>query len=407
MDSYANAAVATFEAGQTQALRHWLMQTALNKQMELFLLSSHGDIVGLEHIPAQVHAVLQQFMQGDLTPGLIRTGNTIISHEIHTKSGTSYRLVAISETPLLSHALKMPWAGLSIIILVTIVLSGVLCYHLSVYLTKPLRAFRQAVKTIVPGPFNTPLPGKYKDEIDELKDEFDRMANQLADLINTNKRLLQDISHELRSPLARLQIAIELGRNLCQPTAEREFSRMEVECQRLNTLIGEILDLARLDKTQMEMKKTRVYLPTVLEHIMDDANFEFSRESTRVFATTIEPCYALVNETLLHRAIENVLRNALRYSPEKEPVTIGLYRDPLSQEVVIDIKDNGTGVPEDQLEKIFSPFYRVDSAREKKTGGYGLGLSIAQQAIALHDGTITAKNSPGGGFLVSIRLPKE
>ena len=298
--------------------------------------------------------------------------------------------------------------GLTAHLFIATFISGLICYFLSIYLTKPLRSLGLAAKSLATGKLYTRVgqfAGHHNDEIAELSYEFNAMAEQLETLIKSKQRLLQDISHELRSPLARLHIAIELGRKKCSKTAESDFDRMELECLRLNNLIGEVLDFARLDRSTNTLTKSMVDLPTLLESILSDANYEFTEITPRVIVGRIEPCQLSLDARLVHRAIENILRNALRYSPGDQEVRVSLYKETSNESLYIDIEDNGPGVPEEHLTKIFNPFYRVDTAREKKTGGYGLGLAIARQAIQLHDGEIQASNIDGGGFLVRIILP--
>jgi two-component system sensor histidine kinase CpxA len=231
------------------------------------------------------------------------------------------------------------------------------------------------------------------------------MAEQLETLVSSKERLLQDISHELRSPIARLNIAIELGRKKTKHLADSEFSRMELESSRLNALIGEILDFARLDKSTTDLQLTDTDIPELLAEIIHDANYEFKNESIRIAAGTIDPCQLFIDKRLIHRAVENIVRNALHYSSKNQQVTVSLHYNETKDHIHIDVKDHGPGVPEKQLEKIFSPFYRVDTSRTKKTGGYGLGLAIASRAVALHHGEIIAKNNDEGGLLVRIILP--
>ena len=407
MDNYANAAIVTFEAGRHDVLLKWLKQAGLKQHMNLFLLTSQGDIIGHDTIPPIVAKVSDQLKQNQLDQGLFKTENVLVSHEILSTSGMNYRLAAVGKRTS-SYFVQIPWAGLSARLLIAISISGLICYLLSLYLTQPLRSLRMAAKSIGTGQLNTRVgrfAGHHNDEIAELSSEFDRMAEQLETLINTKQRLLQDISHELRSPLTRLQIAIELGRQKCAPIAINEFNRMEEECLRLNALIGEALEFARLDKSPHAITKSTVALKALLTGAVSDANYECSLKKPRVLLAPMNDVELLLDGRLLHRAIENVLRNALRYSPEDQMVLVSLHKDSTPPAVVIDIADNGPGVPEDQLTKIFSPFYRVDTAREKKTGGYGLGLAIAERAVALHGGTIKAYNQKNGGLLVRIVLP--
>ena len=301
------------------------------------------------------------------------------------------------------------WQRLSLHLLIAVLISGIICYLLSIYLTKPLRSLRMAAKLLAAGKLNTRVGhflGHNNDEIAELSHEFDGMAERLETLITSKQRLLQDISHELRSPLARIQVAIELARKKSNNLAENEFQRMELECSRLNTLIGEIIYFARLDKSTNTLKKVRVDLHLLIESIVNDANFEFSKQAPRVLISTLQPCRLKLDERLIHRAIENILRNALRYSNPTQQVIISLHVSESNKTIEIDIKDKGPGVPNDQLTKIFEPFYRVDKARVKRTGGYGLGLAIAQQAVQMHEGSIVAKNLEEGGLLVKIILPR-
>lgn len=408
MDSYANAAVVIFESGQHAALNKWLEKTSLSKQMDLFLLTNKGDIVGNQPTPDLVKQISLKLTQGRLDSGIFKSGNLIVSHEILSPTGIAYRLAAVSEKPL-SPIVRIPWEGFTIRLLLAIFISGFICYLLSLYLTSPLTSLRRAAQSLAKGKLNTRVghfTGHHHDEIAELSDDFNSMAEQLETLIHSKERLLQDISHELRSPLARLHVAIELGRKKCTKIAQIEFDRMESECLRLNELISEILEFARLEKSTDTLDKSLVNLPMLLSNLLKDANYEFSETTPRVTLGKMEPIQLMLDERLIHRAIENIIRNALRYSLKSHPVLLSMYTEPHNKKIFIEIADNGPGVPENQLKKIFNPFYRVDTAREKKTGGYGLGLAIAQQAIQLHGGEIRAMNRQQGGLLVRIILPK-
>ncbi|WP_454783821.1 two-component system sensor histidine kinase CpxA [Legionella sp. WA2024007413] len=406
MDSYANAAVATYESGRQTALLKWLNKIGISRHMSIYLLSSTGEIIGTHAVPENVKKVAENLLQDQLSEGILKSGKLIVSHEILSTSGKFYRLAAVSEKPIY-HFVGVPWAGLAIRLILATFISGLICYLLSRYLTQPLRSLGMAAKSIATGKLNTrvgPLRGHYNDEIAQLSNEFDRMAEQLETLITSKERLLQDISHELRSPLARLQIAIELGRNKTKGLADTEFNRMELECARLNALITEVLDFARLEKSTTDLNLSKVDLSALLHNIIRDANYEVGEETPRVNAGVIEPCSLLLDERLIHRAIENVVRNALHYSPATEQVVVSLKHDETKEHIYIDISDKGPGVPKDQLDKIFSPFYRVDTSRTKKTGGYGLGLAIAARSIYLHHGEIMALNNPDGGLLVRVIL---
>ena len=402
MDSYANAAVATYEFSGIPALKQWLQQISANNHMKLYLLTNDGSIISNLSTSPQVQHLSTQFSNGNLKAGILESESIIVSHQIPGKEDVSYRLAAISDKQLADY-IAIPWVGLGFRLFFTIFISGLLCYLLSIYLTKPLRKLRYAAQQIASGKLNTRIghiAGHSKDELAELGTEFDLMAEQIEVLLTTNKRLLQDISHELRSPLARLRMAIELGRKKTKQLAESEFARMESECIRLNELITEILESARVNQPTATYNPTRINLAAFIQQIIDDANFEFSSKAPRVITKEIQDISLFFDSVLLRRAIENILRNALAYSPENKPVEVSIKKQ--HERIIIEIKDYGPGVPEEQLLNIFNPFYRVDTARTRKKGGYGLGLSIAQQAIACQGGKIEAMNHEEGGLTMQL-----
>jgi len=407
MDSYANAAVVTFESAKAPALLKWLHDIGLSRHMTLYLLSNTGEILGTQSTPSNVKDIATKMSTNQLNAGIFSSGNLLVSHEILSTSGNYYRLVAVSGKPI-SYFVQIPWAGLMLRLTFAVFISGLICYLLSLYLTKPLRFLGMAAQSLATGKLNTRvgrMRGHKHDEIAHLSNEFDRMAEQLETIVNSKERLLQDISHELRSPLARLQIALELGRNKTQTLAEAEFSRMELECARLNFLICEILEFARLEKSTTELNLEETNLAGLLAEAIDDANFESGEHLPKVQAGLMEDFNLMIDARLVHRAVDNILRNALRYSPEEKSITVSLTFNSQKNQAIIGIQDRGPGVPSDQLEKIFTPFYRVDPSREKKTGGYGLGLAIAARAVKLHHGEIRASNCQEGGLLVQIILP--
>lgn len=406
MDSHATAAVAIFESGRSIALKKWLDQTSKSKKMIFYLLTSTGEIIGSKAPSDFVKQISENLTRELLDNDLIKFNNIMVSHEILSTSGRMYRLLAVSEKPLVPFG-AIPWTSLALRVLITILISGVICYFLSLYLTRPLRLLRQAAKSIGRGKLSTRvghLKGHSHDEIAELNDEFDRMAEQLEILVDSKERLIQDISHELRSPLARLQIALELGRKKTGNLAELEFIRMEDECLRLGTLIQEVLEFARL-KSPLVIHKKRIDMQQLIQQIIKDANFESGEDRSRVVLKDAQSCYLLGDVRLLHRAIENIIRNSLYYAAPDPQALVSLYFNKDHSKIYIDIQDNGPGVPENQLKQIFNPFYRVDSSRKKSTGGYGLGLSIVQRAIQLHDGEVSAINRQEGGLIVRITLP--
>jgi two-component system sensor histidine kinase CpxA len=241
----------------------------------------------------------------------------------------------------------------------------------------------------------------------ELVRDFDRMAERLESLVNAQSRLLKDISHELRSPLARLNVALELARQRTGPDAESALERIERESNRLNELIGQLLTIARLESGSDSLHKASIHLEELVQEIAKDAAFEAQARHAHVDCVIVDECTVVGNAALLQSAIENVVRNATRYTRENTEVQVRLEAVHSSSglQAVVRVTDSGPGVPEESLKKLFTPFYRIGDDRGRATGGVGLGLAITERAVLLHGGTVCASNRPQGGLMVEIRIP--
>jgi two-component system sensor histidine kinase CpxA len=233
------------------------------------------------------------------------------------------------------------------------------------------------------------------------------MADRIQTLVSAQHILLRDVSHELRSPLTRLGVALELARENSPEEMQVYLDRIEHEGAHLNTLIGELLSLSFMESIESVTHPDEFSLSDMLSTLLQDAEFEAQNRGRNLKGSILPDCYISGDEKLLRRAVENVLRNAIHYSYADGEIQLLLkteHRD--EQEIaVIAILDNGPGIPENELESIFLPFYRVDPSRSLFTGGFGVGLSIAARALHLHSGSITAKNRPKGGLCVTICLP--
>jgi two-component system sensor histidine kinase CpxA len=238
--------------------------------------------------------------------------------------------------------------------------------------------------------------------------DFDTMAERLENLVKAQSRLLNDISHELRSPLARLNVALGLARQRTGAESAAMLERIELEAGRLNELIGRLLTLARLEDGEQHVSSRLVALDEIVVGVAEDAEFEAQARHRHVRSEVREGTWTVRGDaSLLHSAIENVLRNAIRYTREGTTVNIVLEKDenPRSFQAVIRVTDCGSGVPADALEKLFQPFYRLDDARGRQTGGVGLGLAITERAVRFHGGRVVASNRAEGGLMVEIHLP--
>jgi two-component system sensor histidine kinase CpxA len=294
--------------------------------------------------------------------------------------------------------------------IIGILSSGLVCYILARYLTSPVVRLRAATQQLAAGDLSARAgePGSRRhDEMAQLTRDFDRMAERIQNLVDAQRRLLSDISHELRSPLARLNVALELARQRSGSEAETALGRIDRETTRLNEMIGRLLTIARLEAGDQSVEKSPVRIADLIDEIALDAAFEAQSRRCEVEVTVVDDCVVSGSANLLHSAIENVVRNAIRYTQEGTSVQVRLEQQSGTNgnQAVVRVLDSGPGVPEDTLEKLFQPFYRIDDARGRQTGGVGLGLAITQRAVSLHGGTVRAANRPGGGLLIEIRLP--
>lgn len=272
------------------------------------------------------------------------------------------------------------------------------------YFTKPIRHLRWALGEIAEGRFDTrvqQLMDGRRDEVADLGRDVDLMAHKLDQLVTTQRRLLHDVSHELRSPLARLQAAVGLARQ--DPArAEATLDRIDRETARLDSLVGQLLTLARLDAGTGSEAVVQLDVVELLADIARDAQFE-ARAVDRDLRFSGEMAFVIDGrEELLHRAFENVLRNAVKYTAPGTTVEV-VAGCSSSGHLHVSVCDHGPGVPPGELENIFEPFHRCPGAAQD---GFGLGLAIARRAIEAHGGTIRAENRPQGGLCIEIELPK-
>lgn len=290
---------------------------------------------------------------------------------------------------------------------ITLAASLLFSAGLAWYLTRPLRHLRQASRRLAGGALDTrvmPLMGRRRDEIADLGRDFDHMAERLQALVAAQRRLLHDVSHELRSPLARLQVGVGLARQ--QPgNAEPALARIEREAERLDELVGQVLALSRLEAGVGEPAEEYVDLASLLEAVVDDARFEAEPSGRGVVLHAPGEVVVKGRAELLRRAFENVVRNAVRYTAAGSEVEVSLEVSAAEDPITVSVCDRGPGVPEADRDRLFEPFFR--SSDEGGTrAGYGLGLAIAKRAVEAHGGHIEARNRPGGGLCVSVRLPE-
>jgi two-component system sensor histidine kinase CpxA len=332
-------------------------------------------------------------------------GSTLAVIGIQTRGGRPFRAAARTLPGFGAVPVRppVPWGPLG----VTILVSGLVCFLVARYLAKPLQLVREASNRLASGQLQAragPTGQKRKDEIGDLVRAFDSMAGRLEALVHAQSRILSDISHELRSPLARLSVALELARRKSGDVAASELDRIEIESDRMNELIGRVLALARTEQ-QPGAPTVSIDLHDLVEEVVADASYEARQQHKSVTFESAANPQVSGDPTLLASAIDNVVRNAVRYAPPDGTVEVTLAID--GEVALVVVRDHGPGVPSSDLERIFSPFHRVEPSRTRieSDGGVGLGLSIARRAIEIHGGTITAEHADGGGLRVAMRIP--
>ncbi|HWG77650.1 MAG TPA: ATP-binding protein [Steroidobacteraceae bacterium] len=412
-DELAREASMVLTSQGVPGLRNWLqreipLQPAHDR---LYVLDQHGvDILGRlvpEFLLAQVgHRPQPQRVSqptraiGDLAFGDLRLLSQLVSptNETYALSLVHrfnlFGVFGFTETPIVA-------------LLATLLAATCVCFLLARYLSDPVRHLRAATRSIAAGDLRvrvSSLIGRRHDELALLAYDFDAMAERLRNLIDSQRQLLRDVSHELRSPLARLQIALGLAR---RPHAnlDQELDRIEQEAQRLDELIGEILSLSRLEDPARELIAEPVDLEELLEALADNARVEAEPRFVRVDLAVPSALSVAGDRELLFRALENVVRNALSHAPNGSTVELSARAE--GGQVIIRVSDQGPGVPPDLLERIFEPFFRVGKARDRDTGGHGIGLAITSRVVGLHAGTVRARNLPAGGLQVEIVLPRD
>ena len=407
---FLNDAIAAYQAGGEEHLREYLRSIRDSQHIRAVLFRDGESLLG--------HTIPPWFTE--TARGKRRTTDTLLGRlnphfqmlRISTIGNDGHKYMLVIELPPGQNALFGPNGVPGLGIIIAVLTSGLVCYFLARFLTSPVTRLREATQKLASGDLSARVGASGSsrgDEVSQLVHDFDLMAEQIENLVNAQSRLLKDISHELRSPLARLSVALELARQRTGPEAQSILDRISLESSRMNELIGSLTTIARLESGASTVRKQNVNLEELVQEVARDAAFEAQARDTQVECEILDELPVAGDPALLRSAIENVVRNATRYTREGTAVKIRAERakSGASEEAVIRIQDSGPGVPAGELEKIFQPFYRIDDARGRSTGGVGLGLAITDQAIRLHGGSVRASNLPEGGLLVEIRIPSQ
>ena len=370
-----DAARGAYEHGGPESLRSVLLGAEAGPGVRVHLLDS----AGRDLTTGQYRSALISQAQGFLIPTLIVTTAT-------------YSCVA--EPP--EHSAPIPPGPM----LWVLPFVSVLCCTVGAYVTWRMRRIEAAVNHFGAGELAVRVTSSSGDSIGRLAGAFNRMAERIESLVASHQGLCADVAHELRSPLTRLLLAIPGARR----GADGALARIEMEASRVNDLVDELLEVARAEVDPTALEAEPVDIGSLLAEIADHCAIEAVDRGCEIQLALFRPGTVMGDADLLRRAIENVLRNAVQHTPEGTHIRLSGSGDEGS--ATIAVRDWGPGVPDTALTEIFGPFYRADAFRDRSTGGVGLGLAIAQRAIALHRGTIRAENCQPG-LRITMRLPRK
>jgi two-component system sensor histidine kinase CpxA len=408
----ADNALAAYQKGGAPALNTILIRAGNQAHVSAYFFDAKGKSLGAKapsaevielakKVAAQNHSAASE--NEGLTAKTVQASNGkrfVMVWQLERKSRGPFDVLLISNARAAARLLAL------------LLISGIVCYGLAMYLTSPAIKLRRATRQLADGDLSARVAakmGRRRDELADLGRDFDQMAERIESLMLSERRLLGDISHELRSPLARMNVALDLMEENVNEEGAAYLQRIRREANRLNEMIGQLLELSRLESGTAKVQDTVIDLPQLLEGIVADAEFEAASLDRHVRLVHADDCQTSGAPELLRSAIENVVRNAVRYTAKKTTVEIELKKIPaettVSPQCQITVRDFGAGVPMESLPHLFHPFYRITDARDRQSGGTGLGLAISERAIRFHGGTIKATNAPEGGLLMEISLP--
>ena len=357
----------------------------------VFVLDSQGrELLGRERIIRKIK----------------RSKAKVVTTQLQGGKGQAYTLITTGRRP--PRALLAPGSqGVGMRLGVAAVISALVSLLLARYLAAPLGQLSLASRQLATGDLSVrvgPPLNRRQDEFGQLAQDLDEMAGRLQHLQQANQRLLRDVSHELRSPLARLRVALEIARNKDRSLVFNELDRIELESQRLENLVDEVLSLLRESSGPQELKLSHFNLADLLQDLVETVNYEISDGGEPIGLQLEEPLRLDADRELLWRVFENLLRNAVNHSGDSGGIRV-MAGPADDKHVQVRVLDSGPGIDDAHIDRIFEPFYRVDEARNRNSGGHGLGLAIAASAIRRHGGRIGASNRKEGGLEVHVLLP--
>ncbi|MBX3688663.1 ATP-binding protein [Dokdonella sp.] len=392
-----------------EATRQWLRTADGFGPAQVYVFTADGkELLGREVSPnvrAAAAQVLANLRADDPGSSETYSAERLRARATRTRGHDTYAMVAAREGSFFARlmARRPTWFWQNI--LVAMAASAALSLLLAWYVSSPLQRIRASTHRFAEGDLDARV-GRIRfgrsAEVVALATEFDAMAERIKTLVESHRRLVRDVSHELRSPLARQRVALELARDGDSAQVQGSLDRIEREADRLEGMLAQSLELSRLETTSDALVDD-IALDALLEDVILNADYEGALRSRKVVLAERAHLQLIGSHAALYSAFENVIRNALAYTADGSTVVVRLLREGDVAHILV--RDRGPGVADPELARIFEPFYRTDSARTRGSGGTGLGLAIAARAIKRHRGSIQARNAEGGGLEVTIKLP--
>jgi len=400
MPILADLAAKTFQENGPSGLQQLLDGLSLSKRSRFWLVDAGGHELTNRPVP---DAIFRGALAAEQNEGLYHSFEANVLAARATTPQGQYILIAELTPPSINE--RVPGDILWTLKLGTL-FSAILCLLIAHYLTKPIERLRDATHELARGNLDIRAGenlGTRKDEIADLVRDFDIMAGELRNQIQSERNLLSGVSHELRSPIARMRLALTIARYANDPERNEMLNRIEQDAVQLDSMLERILTVARLESGQLQPHFALIDLNDVIDDVLHDANFEAVATGAAITYHGNGEIKVTGDAGLLHSAVENLVRNAMFYSGQGGRIDVTLAK--LNDTAVITVRDNGPGVPEAALPLLFKPFYRVDDSRGTTTGGMGLGLAIVRNAVAIHGGSTVARNVAPHGLEVELQLP--
>ena len=379
----------------------------------VFVVDQNGEDLLHRPIPPGGQLILQQLSAQQPFAHFSKEGSSYVGRQVLLPDGDWVKIITYDTPDDTGLWWQLYFYNIWLPLLISVVISGTACFILAKRMSRGIAIMRDATRRIAAGDLSVRISQEFtdcrvknRDEIAELSMEFDHMTARLDKSMQEQQRLIKDVSHELRSPLARLQFALAIAQSrCCGSDIDKELVKIKESADYLNEIISDILSMPMTDTAAWELCDT-IDLKILLETLVEEYRISASEKGVTIaLETPIQDALVATHGNSLIGVFENIIRNALHYTPKETTVCVELD-DSHNKYYKITVRDQGRGVPAENLDDIFKPFFRTDEARARSSGGYGLGLAISKRTVELHDGSIRAFNHANGGLSIEIRLTR-